>query len=83
MAMLAFAALCLLGFYGTTLYQAYSPFRQKAAILARDTFVQGIYVDGVHIGGMTRAEAENALKASGKFIPWQVVTISCDGKILD
>ncbi len=33
-------------------------------------------------GGMQRA-AENALKASGKFIPWQVVTISCDGRILD
>ncbi len=66
MAMLAFAMLCLLGFYAATLYQAYAPFRQKAAILARDTFVQGIYVDGVHIGGMTRAEAENALKAQNQ-----------------
>ena len=27
--------------------------------------------------------AKNALKNSGKFIPWQVVTISVDGKILD
>jgi hypothetical protein len=27
--------------------------------------------------------AENALKASGKFIPWQIVTVSVDGKILD
>ncbi len=33
-------------------------------------------------GGIQRA-AENALKASGKFIPWNVVTISTDGKILD
>ena len=33
-------------------------------------------------GGLQRA-AENALKASGKFIPWQVVTISKDGRILD
>ncbi|MBR0318199.1 MAG: 4Fe-4S binding protein [Spirochaetia bacterium] len=33
-------------------------------------------------GGLQRA-AENALKASGKFIPWQVVTISRDGKIID
>ena len=33
-------------------------------------------------GGLQRA-AENALKNSGKFIPWQVVTISCDGRILD
>ena len=27
--------------------------------------------------------AVTALKNSGKFIPWQVVTISIDGKILD
>ena len=33
-------------------------------------------------GGLQWA-AENALKNSGKFIPWQVVTISRDGKMLD
>ena len=33
-------------------------------------------------GGLQRA-AENALKNSGKFLPWQVVTISRDGKILE
>jgi len=33
-------------------------------------------------GGIENA-AKNALMASGKFIPWQVVTISTDGKILD
>ncbi len=33
-------------------------------------------------GGLQRA-AENAIKNSGKFIPWQVVTISRNGKILD
>lgn len=33
-------------------------------------------------GGLQRA-AEQALRNSGKFIPWQVVTISRDGKILD
>lgn len=33
-------------------------------------------------GGIERA-AKNALQASGKFIPWQVVTISVDGRILD
>ncbi len=33
-------------------------------------------------GGLQKA-AENALKNSGNFIPWQVVTISRDGKILD
>lgn len=33
-------------------------------------------------GGLEMA-AKKALQNSGKFIPWQVVTISCDGKILE
>lgn len=33
-------------------------------------------------GGIENA-VKNALKNSGKFIPWQVVTISTDGKILE
>lgn len=33
-------------------------------------------------GGLEMA-AKRALMASGKFIPWQIVTVSTDGKILD
>ncbi len=33
-------------------------------------------------GGLEQA-AKTALQQSGKFIPWQVVTISTDGRILD
>ncbi len=33
-------------------------------------------------GGIENA-AKRALQASGKFIPWQVITISTDGKIID
>ena len=33
-------------------------------------------------GGLENA-AKRALQKSGKFIPWQVITISTDGKILD
>ena len=33
-------------------------------------------------GGLELA-AKRALQASGKFIPWQVVTITTDGKILE
>ena len=33
-------------------------------------------------GGLEMA-AKKALQTSGKFIPWQVVTISIDGKNLD
>ncbi len=33
-------------------------------------------------GGLENA-AKSALRASGKFIPWQVVTISTDGRIIN
>ncbi|MBQ7332826.1 MAG: 4Fe-4S binding protein [Clostridia bacterium] len=33
-------------------------------------------------GGIENA-VKNALKSSGKFIPWQIITVSTDGKILD
>ena len=33
-------------------------------------------------GGLEHAVV-TALKNSGKFVPWQVVTISTDGRILD
>jgi len=33
-------------------------------------------------GGLELA-AKKALQSSGKFIPWQVVTISLDGRIID
>ncbi|SEQ65563.1 hypothetical protein SAMN02910382_03690 [Butyrivibrio sp. TB] len=33
-------------------------------------------------GGLQRA-AENAIKNSGKFLPWHVVTISRNGEVLD
>ena len=41
-----------------------------------------VRMEGPCCGGLQRA-AENALRNSGKFIPWQVVTISRDGRILD
>ena len=37
----------------------------------------------VPCGGGLQNAVVNALKNSGKMIPWQVVTISCDGKILE
>ena len=33
-------------------------------------------------GGL-EMETKKALQESGKFIPWQVITVSIDGKILD
>ena len=37
----------------------------------------------VHCCGGIPMAAQRALQASGKFIPWQVVTISTDGRIID
>ena len=32
---------------------------------------------------MNERKGEVSLQASGKFIPWQVVTLSLDGKMID
>ena len=46
------------------------------------TTIHNAGVPLVCCGGLEMA-AKKALQASEKFIPWQVVTISIDGKILD
>ena len=66
LALVSFVALCLMGYLITSLYQAYPVFRQKAAIMEKDTFAQGISVDGVSIGGMTRQQAQAALQSSAR-----------------
>ena len=54
------------------------------ALLARND-IQSVTIVRMEVpccGGLEMA-AKLALQESGKFIPWQVVTISIDGKILD
>ena len=56
----------------------------KTAII-RDNDIKSMTIVRMEVpccGGLQRA-AENALRNSGKFIPWQVVTISRDGRILE
>ena len=53
--------------------------------ILRDNDIKSVTIVRMEVpccGGLQYA-AEQALKASGKFIPWQVVTISRDGIILD
>ena len=60
-------------------------YSEKLTAIIRDNDVKSVTIVRMEVpccGGLQRA-AENALKASGKFIPWQVVTISRDGRILD
>ena len=60
-------------------------YTEKLTSMIRDNEIKSVTIVRMEVpccGGLQRA-AENALRASGKFIPWQVVTISRDGKILD
>jgi len=60
-------------------------YTEKLTAIIRDNNIKSVTVVRMEVpccGGLQRA-TENALRASGKFIPWQVVTISRDGNILD
>ena len=60
-------------------------YTEKLTAIIRDNDIKSVTIVRMEVpccGGLQRA-AENALKESGKFIPWQVVTISRDGSILD
>ena len=60
-------------------------YSEKLTEIIRDNDIKSVTVVRMEVpccGGI-QAAAETALKKSGKFIPWQVVTISRDGRILD
>ena len=60
-------------------------YSEKLTAIIRDNDIKSVTIVRMEVpccGGLQRA-AETALRSSGKFIPWQVVTISCDGKILE
>ena len=60
-------------------------YTEKLTAIIRANDIKSVTIVRMEVpccGGLQRA-AENALRNSGKFIPWQVVTISRDGKILD
>ena len=60
-------------------------YAEKLTEIIRENDVKSVTVVRMEVpccGGLERA-AVTALKNSGKFIPWQVVTISTDGRILD
>ena len=60
-------------------------YSEKLTQIIADNDIQSVTVVRMEVpccGGLEHA-AKSALKNSGKFIPWQVVTISVDGKILD
>ena len=60
-------------------------YSEKLTEIIRNNDIKSVIIVRMEVpccGGLQRA-AENALRNSGKFIPWQVVTISRDGSILN
>lgn len=60
-------------------------YTDKLTEIIRGNDIQSVTIVRMEVpccGGLQMA-AENALRASGKFIPWQVVVISTDGKLSD
>ena len=80
-ALVCAALLFLMCAYIVSLYQAYRPFQEKKAIVNQNTIAQGVLVDGLHVGGMSRTEAAAALQnqetASGGGL-W--LTVQADGQ---
>ncbi len=60
-------------------------YSEKLTEIIRENDIKSVTIVRMEVpccGGLQNA-AVNALKASGKFIPWQLATISIDGRILD
>ena len=60
-------------------------YAEKLTHIIRDNDIQSVTVVRMEVpccGGLEQA-VKTALKESGKFIPWQVVTLSVDGTILE
>ena len=60
-------------------------YSEKLTQIIQNTNIQSVTIVRMEVpccGGLELA-AKTALQASGKFIPWQIVTLSVDGRILD
>ncbi len=60
-------------------------YSEKLTAIIRDNDIKSVTIVRMEVpccGGLQRA-AETALQASGKFIPWQVATISREGRLLE
>lgn len=61
------ALLLLLMGYGIFRFRApLAAFQNQKKVMARDTFFDGIFVDGVSLGGMTKAQAGQAVSGSAR-----------------
>ena len=60
-------------------------YSKKLTEILRENDIQSVTVVRMEVPccGALEQAAITALKNSGKFLPWQVVTLSTDGRILD
>ena len=69
------------GFTVNSLYSRYPAFRSRVEALETDTFLNGVHVDGIHIGGMTMEQARAALHSTNEALDQQYAfSITVDGK---
>ena len=60
-------------------------YSEKLTEILRENDIKSVTIVRMEVpccGGLEMA-AKKALQASGKFIPWQVVTLSLDGQVID
>ena len=60
-------------------------YSEKLTQIIQNNNIQSVTIVRMEVpccGGLESA-AKKALQASGKFIPWQIVTLSVDGRILE
>ena len=60
-------------------------YSEKLTAIIQNNNIQSVTIVRMEVpccGGLEMA-AKKALQNSGKFLPWQVVTISIDGKIME
>ncbi len=60
-------------------------YSEKLTEILRENDIKSVTIVRMEVpccGGLEMA-AKKALQASGKFIPWQVVTLSLDGRIIE
>ena len=60
-------------------------YSEKLTAIIRDNDIKSVTILRMEVpccGGIQMA-AQKALQNSGKFIPWQVITVTRDGRILD
>lgn len=82
-AMVSFICLMILALIGFGVYRMYEPnveFEKKLNVVSQQTFAQGVIVDNVHIGGMTREQAKAALLQSAGYDLQELnITVNVEG----